>query len=97
METFHLDNENMVDLFIKNGANINTKADDGTTPLHWAAMKGNFLYLSMKFGKKIRQKTRHFLGNEKVANYLIKNGANVHGLQNDCTTTLHCAATSGKF
>lgn len=53
MNSFLLDNENMVDLLIKNGSNINIKADDGTTPLHWAALKGDFQHYKFIVVKKI--------------------------------------------
>lgn len=37
----HAGHENVVKLLIDSGANVNTAANDGSTPLHTAFQKGN--------------------------------------------------------
>lgn len=40
MGYFELGRAKIVEMAVKNGANINVKSDDGRTPLHYAAANG---------------------------------------------------------
>lgn len=47
--SFFTENDEIVELLIKDGANANIPNKDGQTVLNWAASRGNIMWLTIKF------------------------------------------------
>lgn len=90
----------MTELLIKHGANVNALDADNDTPLHWAAQHGNLLSYVFIFIETILFIETSFysaLETDKVADVLIKNGANVSAVNNIGWTPLHYCASNGNL
>lgn len=88
----------MVDLLIKNGVNINQLTKDGSTPLSWAAYWGSLLKWNKLVSKlDVIIEINNELGNVKVAELLLKNGANMDIPDTKGKTALHTAVIGGNF
>lgn len=87
-------NENVTNLLIKNGVTIDQKNNDNETSLHFAALNSNARVDTIDFLKIIHS---DFLGNEKVAELLIKVGANVNAMANNSWTPIFYAIVNGKI
>lgn len=97
---FFLANEKIAELLIKIGAEVNAKSRDGANPLHNAAVNSRYL---------LNQRTENrflfyyfcqimsllIVGNEKVAELLIKHGANVNDEDNAGITPIFYAVSNG--
>ena len=87
---------------ITDGANLNTKDERGTTPIHIAAGRGNLglMKLLVKKGANIETKNDNgdsllhmasISAQKDVFEYLVEKGANVNAKNRDGTTPLHVA------
>lgn len=97
----HLGHENIVKLFIENGANVNVKDRIGYTPLHLSIQFGiTSLDIRIKWIFPIIKVNRgSILGNDKVEipKLLIESNADVNAKCQDGETPLHFAAIYGEF
>lgn len=93
--------ERIVNLLIKNGANVSALNKDKWIPLHFAAQSGNSIFdlrkcLLLSLNALIRFVNGN-LGSEKVADLLIKNGAIVDARNDEGDSPLIIAANGGNF
>lgn len=92
-----------VKLLIKDGANVNAKDQFyGWSPLDYAAQMGEFyfrlnFYLIGKVSKSQKKIILFFQGFEKIAEVLIKNGAEIDKQSNFLATPLFLAAANGNL
>lgn len=73
--------ENIAELLIKNGADVNFRDKKQRSPLYWAVALGNSRFKkTVKRSKKllITQSISLLAGNEKIAKILIEHKANVN-------------------
>lgn len=95
----------IVELLIRNGANVNATDHTNRTPLYMAAEIGDILlHFLFKINKIFRNKTfimirmlHNSLGNEKIVDTLIKSGADVNRKNNDGWSPLQTAAFNGNI
>lgn len=87
---------------------MNAENEKKVTPLHYAAQYGKFclIYFAIKTEHSFglywilfynANVIIYLLGNEKVAELLVRNGANVNALDETNSTPLHNAAYYSKF
>lgn len=99
-------NLDQVKSLIEQGADIEAKTDNGSTPLHWAAASGHtdVANLLLEKGADIEAKDRggwtplHWAaanGQTDIANLLLEKGADIDAKTNDGKTPLHLAAYKG--
>lgn len=89
-----------MEILIKHGANVDSKDQDGGTPLSAAVSKGYSQNKSLDIGM-LETNTNNlslfiYLGHYKIAELLIKNGANFDVAGKDGKTLLHLASESGE-
>jgi ankyrin repeat protein len=102
--------KDMIILLISKGANVNTTATDGRTPLHWAASKGDkeLIEWLVSKGAEIDRPTKNGIcplgsaltglgtpDTRDIIVLLISKGANVNATDDDGYTALHWAARRG--
>lgn len=86
----------VVELLLKNGANVNAVDNDLNTPLHYAAKHGIHHDFSLSTTKLSANHFDWNLGYEAIVNELVDNWANVNLPNADGETALHFAAIGGK-
>lgn len=91
---FRTENENITALLIQNGADVNVEDEHQQTPLHLTAKRGNYSIVNCKNGY---HQLHNPTGNKKIADLLIKNGADVNHMDAKARTPLHWASSFGKF
>lgn len=96
----------VVELLIKNGADVNAKNEFEFTPLHFAAEKEheNITEFLIKSGADINAKNKlsgntalHLAKHEKIAKLLVENGADINAKSQQGFTPLHIATFGGQF
>lgn len=89
--------ENILELLFKNGAKVDEKDDEGRTPLELSVANGNIILGSIFSSFHLLKPFFCFtqLGNQKIMNLLIKNGASLNATGSDGKTLLHIAAETG--
>ena len=97
----------LINQLIENGADVNTKDDNGWTPLHWAAFRGHEGVVKLLINNKasVDIKNNHaetplhyaaYNGHEGVAELLLKhNSIDVNATNGYNETPLHFAAENG--
>ena len=75
------------------GADVNATDNDGNTPLHKAATDPGCLALVREDGTRISMLSGD-AARASVAEYLVRQGADVHATNNDGNTPLHEAAAA---
>jgi hypothetical protein len=92
--------------FLREGANVNTRDEDGLTPLHYAASRGyvEVARLLLENGADVNAKNEHGItplhfaaseGHADVARLLLERGADANARDEDGLTPLHNAAANG--
>jgi hypothetical protein len=92
--------------FLREGANVNTRDEDGLTPLHYAASRGyvEVARLLLENGADVNAKNEHGItplhvaaseGHAEVVRLLLEHGADANARDEDGLTPLHNAAANG--
>lgn len=104
---FPLGHVNVVQILLKNGANVSAENGDKETPLHLAAKRGNllipmlnviyFIVITIVCNWNSYFDLFSYSGHEDVTDLLLKSGANISAEDIDKYTPLHWAALKGNF
>lgn len=93
-----LGHQGIVELLIKNGADVNNKNNYDYTPLISAAKNGNFQIRDNKITKEIQiVKTNICLGHQEIVKLLVENGADVNAKRKNNDASLIWAASKSNF
>lgn len=95
-------NEAIVGLLIRSGADINQKDFKGMTALHEAALNSEWKCWIIQewincMSNPCHSHDLHILDHEKIAETLIKNGANINQGDIDGLTAMHVAIAKGNL
>lgn len=80
---------------IENGANINVGNEQGATPLHLAALNGNWKNMTIFYSRFSKEKHPFITGSFAIVDSLIKHGANVSATALLNITPLHLSICRG--
>lgn len=84
--------------FIRNGRSVYTNHNNQWSELHEASRTGNFNEVQNLNSKFVKNDSFYFqLGNIRIVNTLIRNGANVNHKDENGLSPLDVAAMNGNF
>lgn len=91
--------DKVVEILVRNFADVHVKDSDGFTPLHYAILNGSFIDIIRFLHFFINNYTvlSLSLGRIEAIENLIRNGANPNEKTNGGLTTLHLAALNGWY